>query len=82
MRAAYKVHAPENLSDVLQVCIAILPIHNNTEKLRNNVLDMQKIPISKRGQTVSENTTIVTLDTLLLRYYMKVLFCQDVKIMS
>ena len=26
----HKVHAPDNLSDVLQVCIAILPIYNNT----------------------------------------------------
>ena len=33
----HKVHAPDNLSNVLQVYIAILPIHNNTYKLRNGV---------------------------------------------
>ena len=33
----HKVHAPDNLSNVLQVYIAILPIHNNTYKLRNSV---------------------------------------------
>ena len=33
----HKVHAPDNLSDVLQVYIAIPPIHNNTYNLRNNV---------------------------------------------
>ena len=33
----HKVHAPDNLGDVLQVYIAILPFHNNTYKLRYNV---------------------------------------------
>ena len=31
----HKVHAPDN--NVLQVYIAILPIHNNTYKFRNSV---------------------------------------------
>ena len=62
----HKVHAPYNLNDVLRVYIAILPIHNSTYNLRSNVSDMQKIPIPKRGLTVSENTTMVPLDTLLL----------------
>ena len=71
----HKVHAPDNLSDVLQVYIAILPIHTSTynlrsnNKWRNNVYGMQKNPIPERGPTVSENTTIVPSDTLILRYY-------------
>ena len=33
----HKEHALDNLNDVLQVYVAILPIHNNTYKLRNIV---------------------------------------------
>ena len=32
----HEVHAPDNLNDVLQVYIAILPIYNNAYKFRNS----------------------------------------------
>ena len=70
----HKEHALDNLNDVLQVYVVILPIDNNTYKLRNTVYDIQKLPIPERGSTVSENIIIVPLGSLLLRYYIKVLF--------
>ena len=58
--------------------IAILPIHNNTYKLKTNqynkISHVQLVEASMKYNKKYQFPR-VPLDTLLLRYYIKVLFC-------
>ena len=67
----HKVHAPDNLSDVLQVYIAVLPIDNNTYITSGEIMFMacKKTQFPREAQRFLRIQQLVPLDTLLLRYY-------------